>query len=280
MVNYRTRRLVIVALMLLACALMVFDHTARKSGPRVWLNQVMSSFLPLLTKPSQLLQALTDGFESRSQQSAALQILRAQKSALNVDQLTMASLRAENARLRRSLQLKQRGQAPGPMLAQVVLSVNSPYGTKLMLDQGRIDGVERNAIVIDELGIVGQIDEVYEHHSLLILIADPSHQLPVRVLPTNTSAIVQAHGDLFQLSLQYIPQAQPPKLGSQVVTSGLGGRFPVGYPVGIITAVEESEQGQFARIELRPSANLDQLDLVYILPPREPELSESMDLSR
>jgi len=182
----------------------------------------------------------------------------------------MAALRAENERFRALLDTRSR-VADRMTVAEVLAVDMDPLRHRIVLNKGSPQGVYTGQVLLDANGVVGQIirDQIYTSEA--ILITDPDHAVPVEVVRNGMRTIAVGTGDLDQLSLPFLTRNADVKAGDLLVTSGLGGRFPAGYPVGTITAVDGSEGDAFLEVTARPAANLDRLHEVLLVFSPEPE---------
>ena len=119
--------------------------------------------------------------------------------------------------------------------------------------------------MIDQQGVIGQIVRADPLTSTAILITDPNHALPIQIDRTGTRTLALGTGQFQELELRHIPNNEDVKAGDRLVTSGLGGRFPRGYPVGTVTKVEFDPGSPFAHIVARPVAQLDRIREVMLL---------------
>ena len=126
-----------------------------------------------------------------------------------------------------------------------------------MLDVGGNDGVHVGQAMIDAGGVLGQVIEVTPRHSTALLLTDPEHAVPVQVARTGLRAIAYGTGRTDMLRLPSIPQSGDIRVGDRLVTSGIGGRFPAGFPVGVVESVQPDETQLFVVAEARPAARLD-----------------------
>lgn len=101
--------------------------------------------------------------------------------------------------------------------------------------------------------------------STAILITDPNHALPIQIDRTGARTLALGTGKFQELELRHIPNNEDVKVGDLLVTSGLGGRFPHGYPVGAVTKVNRNPGSPFAHIVARPVAQLDRIREVMLL---------------
>jgi len=125
------------------------------------------------------------------------------------------------------------------------------------VNKGELDGVYKGQPVLDAQGLMGQVIEVLPYTSRVILIADSNHAIPVQVNRNGVRAIAVGSGQLNELVLIYVPDTADIKAGDMLVSSGLGNRFPQGYPVGVIKSVEHDPGEPFAIVSAEPSAYLD-----------------------
>lgn len=175
-----------------------------------------------------------------------------------------SELAAENARLRGLIDstLVVDGRV---LIAEIVGVDPDPFRHIVMVNKGEPDGIYIGQAVLDARGVMGQVIEVGPQSSRVMLVADREHALPVRIARNGIRAIVAGTGEIDHLSLQYVPESADVKVGDQLLSSGLGLRYPAGYPVGIITRVNKTGGSEFADITARPAAELDRSRHVLML---------------
>jgi rod shape-determining protein MreC len=135
------------------------------------------------------------------------------------------------------------------------------------LAAGTRDGVHVGQAVIDAGGLMGQVIATTGNSATVLLLTDPDHAVPVTVARNGVRLIVYGRGD--KLELRDIPLSAGVEVGDEIVTSGLGGRFPAGFPVGSITALRPDDTHAFLVGELKPAAQLDRGRDVLLLRPGE-----------
>ena len=168
----------------------------------------------------------------------------------------MDTLEAENDRLRAMLDSSQR--VADRMLVAEILSVDpDPYRQRFTINRGVLNGVYAGQALLDADGVVGQIDIVDALTSQAVLISDANHGLPVAVNRTGLRTIALGTGETGLLSLPYLTNSADVREGDLLVTSGLGGVFPPGYPVGRVSVVQRRPGQSFAHVLAQPSAGLD-----------------------
>jgi rod shape-determining protein MreC len=179
--------------------------------------------------------------------------------------LQLASLRAENVRMRQLLGASE-------LIEERVLItelVGTPPDTethRLIIDRGRLENVREGLPVIDAGGIFGQVRIAGDENSEIILISDREHAIPIEVLRTGERSIAAGTGSYDELRLRNVAPTMDIQVGDQLVSSGLAQKFPRGYPVGVVTAVEEIGSSPFLQVSVEPSAGLQtstQLLLIF-----------------
>lgn len=182
------------------------------------------------------------------------------------------ALTAENKRLR-SLFEGAQGQEFEYRFAELLQVDLDPFSHKILIDRGFLDGVNRGQAVIDGEGVMGQVEEVHPHFSRVRLISDPNHALPVQINRTGLRTIAFGSGETGNLSLSSVPRQADVRKGDLIVTSGMGDRFPGGYPVARVTTIDREEGKTFAQVEASPLAALGRGRevLLIVTPPPEPK---------
>lgn len=189
--------------------------------------------------------------------------LRAENEHLKIEvliyqrkQQQMAALAAENVRLRQLLNGKDMLQ-DRVLIAELIGVSPNPLSHVVMINRGSNEGVYEGQPVLDAFGLMGQIIDVDENTSRVLLISDSTHAIPVQVNRNGVRAIAEGTGDLNRLSLRHVSINADIREGDILVSSGLGERFPVGYPVAEVEQVVRNSGQAFARVIARPMARLD-----------------------
>ncbi|MDO1527682.1 rod shape-determining protein MreC [Fulvimonas sp. R45] len=249
----------------LAMVLMVLDH---RNG---WLWRVrygaavvVEPLYRLAGLPAAGMHALGVAFSDRQRLTEQNQRLREDLLLANAKLNRMAAVAEQNERLkelldtRHSLKLKVQ-------LARVVGVDLGAYRHRLLLDVGARQGVQPGQPVIDAHGVMGQVVQVLPTTSVVMLVTDPDDAVPVVVERTGLRTVAYGSRDGGQLTLPDIPRAADVKAGDRLITSGIGGRYPPGFPVGEVQAVAPSPTGMFLEAHARPSADLDRSQDVLVL---------------
>ena len=168
----------------------------------------------------------------------------------------MAALTAENNRLRDLLGSAAKLQ-DNVVVAELIGVDPDPEKHEVVIDKGTSDGVFIGQPLLDAKGLMGQVVGVSRYSSRVLLISDPSHSVPVQVARSNLRLVAQGTGATSRLELMYVQSTADVRTGDLLISSGLGGRFPVGYPVGIVNKVEHRAGRPFAAVTAIPSALLD-----------------------
>ena len=251
----------LLAWVLVSCVLLVLDaKTPLFERAREVLAVPVSAFYFVADAPhkfgAQGAQALASRFEL-VERNAALnrQLVEMRALASYYD-----SVQRENTRLRELLDAGAR--VPDDVLVAELVGV-SAAPREIVVDKGRLSGVEVGQAVIDSAGLVGQVVEAARFTSRVLLITDPSHSVPVRVVRNDVLSIATGAGEA--LALKDVAVTLDIAQGDRLVSSGLGGRFPPGYPVGVVDSVSRDQTEQFANVIVRPSASLDRTQQVLVV---------------
>ena len=194
--------------------------------------------------------------------------LRTQQIMQKIQMQKLAALEAENIRLRELLDASF--EVGEKRLIAELMSVNlDPYKHQIVINKGTLDDVFPGQPILDAAGVMGQIVHAGPYTSTAILITDTSHAIPVQVNRNGLRSIAIGSGTINRLELPYIPNNSDILPGDLLVTSGLGGRFPPGYPVATVGAVQHDPGRSFARVMAEPLAQLNQSREVLLVWPGE-----------
>lgn len=244
-------------LIVLALVLLVLDH---REGH---LDRARDA-LTALTYPIQLIVDLPVRTTERARESLTghtelleeLRELRSEQLENRAKLQRLESLEAENRRLRELLDSAERvGER---FLAAELLRVElDPFHHRVVLNRGSRDGVYQGQPLLDADGVMGQVTRIGPFGAEAVLLTDPGSATPVELVRNGLRTIAIGSGDLTRLELPYLPNSADIEEGDLLVTSGLGMRYPRGYPVARVTEVERRPGETFARIEARPTAALN-----------------------
>lgn len=263
---------------LLSIALMFLDSRFKTwTDPvRYQLNGLFAPVYEVMSWPGRASEWLVEAGMSGEAVREENRYLKSQLLVLSGRLQKFSELAAENARLRGLIDstVVVDGRV---MIAEIVGVDPDPFRHIVMVNKGEPEGIYVGQAVLDARGIMGQVIEVGPQTARVMLIADREHALPVRVARNGVRAIVAGNGDIGQLTLQYVPESADVKVGDLLLSSGLGLRYPAGYPVGVVTRVNRNSGSEFADISARPAAELDRSRHVLMLfsRPAKPAVPES-----
>lgn len=199
--------------------------------------------------------------------------LRARQLLLEAKLQRLLALERENEQLRELL--SSSSHLSGKTLVAQLLAVdNDPLSQRVTLDKGSHDGVFIGQPVLDAYGVMGQIVDVAPFTSQAMLISDSLSAIPVQNNRNGMRSAVAGRGYADQLTLLNVSITADVAVGDVLVTSGLGGRFPFGYPVGEIVSIQQNSEERFAVISVKPRAHLNKSRQVILLWPSE-DLTQS-----
>ncbi len=179
----------------------------------------------------------------------------------------LAQLEAENTRLRKLLDVKEREKANGHV-AQILYTARDPFSRKVIVDKGQQADISAGLPAIDEAGVVGQVTRVFPFSAEITLITDKDQVVPVQVVRTGQRSVVFGLGN-GQLELRYMPANADIQVGDLLVTSGLDDIYLPGFPVAKVVNIERDSAYSFARIFCVPIAGVENFGEVMILAPRQ-----------
>jgi rod shape-determining protein MreC len=241
----------------LSAFLMTADHKAE-------YLQTLRSALSAVVYPLQYAVHLPiRGAAWLAQNLSSRDALIQQNERLKVDRLRLqvgleklAELESENRRLRTLLDSSVK-TAEKVLIAELLSVDMNPFNRRIVLNKGRRHGVYAGQSLVDSQGVMGQVTNVGPFSSTALLITDPSHALPVQSHRTGLRAVAVGSGAADLVTLSHIPNNADIRIGDLLLTSGLGGRFPHGYPVGRVTRVQRDSGQPFASVDIEPSARLE-----------------------
>ncbi len=217
-----------------------------------------------LTDRAELAEKLNAQAETALRQSTELLALRAQA--------------AESVRVRALLGDEPLATSKG-LIARVLSVDLDRYSQRIAIARGARDGVLVNSVLIDEKGLLGQVTEVGASTAIAILLSDVNHRVPAEIVRNGLRVYVVGLGRDAALALDRMALNADIKIGDQLQTSGLGGVFPAGLPIGHVVSVARADGDSFAQATLIPAARLGLSKLVLVLPPR-PNIGPVFDLRR
>jgi rod shape-determining protein MreC len=186
----------------------------------------------------------------------------------NLQLQRFAALEEENRRLR-DMRENTTGIAEKVLVASILNVDLDPFRHRVLLDKGARDGVFRGQAVLDGEGIFGQVAKVNAATAEVILISDAEHAIPVQSNRSGVRTIAVGTGDANKLSLPFVTVEADLQEGDLLLSSGMGGVFPPGYPVAQVSKVKRAGS-TFAVVEAKPTAQLDRAREVLLVWFKEP----------
>lgn len=223
---------------------------------RAKMKEAVAPFYVVTDIPRQMNEWRQNTFSSRSDLLIENEALRTELLIHQRKLQQMAALAAENVRLRQLMNATDMLQDK-VLIAELIGVSPNPLSHTVWINRGRQQGVYEGQPLLDAFGLMGQVVEVQENTSQVLLISDVTHALPVQVNRNGVRAIAEGTGDLNRLRLRHVSNTTDIRVGDLVVSSGLGERFPTGYPVGEVDSIIRDPGQPFATVIVRPMARLD-----------------------
>jgi rod shape-determining protein MreC len=228
------------------------------------LVYVTSPFQYMVNWPIKTYQNVTQSVLSQKALVNENMELRYKQVVLKGRLQRLLSLQKENKQLRKLLDYKGPGSGDKFLLAELLSIKTNTYRQMLVLDRGGKDNIFIGQAVFDSLGVMGQIVEVGPYTSTVMLITDPESAVPVKNARTGERAILIGTNHSDELSLINLASTSSVKVGDELLTSGLGKRFPEGYPIGMIRKVIASNNEAFMQVLAKPKAQLGKSRLMLL----------------
>ena len=247
----------LILLSALSVALMFLDHRGHHLEKiRAGLNVLAYPIQLIASVPAYVGGSIGDFFTTRGTLRQDNEKLLAERQGLNAKVQQFDALEEENARLRSML--GSAAQVADKALAAELVEVSSePFTRKIVVAKGSRDGVYVGQSVIDAHGIMGQVTQVASQVSRVTLITDAGHAIPVLDNRSGLRMLVFGTGDPDTLKVPYLTSASDIKEGDLLVSSGMGGTFPPGYPVAQVRRIVNDPNEAFLAITAKPAAQLN-----------------------
>lgn len=265
-----------ILLIFLAIAIMMFDYrTPYLVRVRAVLSDIVSPIQYVVNWPVDIINWISDGIATHQQLVQQNASLQAQQALLNARLQKLIALQKENAQMRDLLASTPQTNTNKTMVAQILAVDTAAYLRQEVIDRGRRDGVYEGQAVIDHSGIVGQVVYVSGLTSRVMLLTDVKSSIPVEDTRNNIRGIVSGTAAANSLALLNIPNTADIKVGDNLVSSGLGLRYPVGYPVGTVSHIVRDPSLSFMQITVSPAAKISQTRLVLLIWPQRQKILDS-----
>ena len=218
----------------------------------------------IATQPGILLDEFSNYLDTQGNLASENMQLRQQHTQYATQLLELQVLQAENTQFRKLFDISQREDFPMQM-AEIIYLERDIFKRKVYVDKGSNKNVVAGQVVMDEVGVVGQVTRVYPWMSEVTLITDKDHAVPIQVLRTGLRAVVFGSGNISNLGLRYMPISSDIQVGDVLVTSGIDGTYPPNLPVAKVVQIERDPAYPFARIVCVPLAGVDQQRQLMII---------------
>lgn len=263
----QARGVTIQALLLISISigLMFVDHRYNHLEiVRSNISMVLSPLRYLVSLPALGGNWASEWFTSHTELLEDNELLQARGRILNAQLQRMQVLEAENTRLR-SLLGSSRKLTDEVIVAELLSVDQNPYRQLIEINKGISDGIEIGQAIIDDFGVMGQVIHINRYSSTIILISDPDHAIPVQFIRSGVRSVAFGNGNTDRLELRFLPATADIQIGDELVTSGLGGRFPADYPVATVVSISEDLTHGFVSVLASPKARLDSSREVLVI---------------
>ena len=233
---------------------------------------IVSSELYSITNiPTKIWNMIQEQFSSHSELLAENERLKAQSLLLEQQLQKLAALTQQNARLRELLNSSSLVDEKVEVAELIGIDPN-PSTFRYLIDKGTSDGVIIGQSVLDATGIMGQVVDIMPHSAWVLIITDTTHSIPIMINRNGVRGIALGTGEDL-LEIRYFPSNEDIKINDLLVTSGLGGNFPVGYPVATVTDIKNNVGTPFSTIYAKPTAAINRSRYVLLIYPQQKRLS-------
>ena len=244
-------------LVVLSVALMVVDARFTLLKPvRSQMSLVLMQSYWITDLPQRLWQGVASQFGSRTELVAENEKLKTENLLLQGRMQKLAALTEQNVRLRELLNSSALVNEKVEVAELIGMDPN-PFTHRIIINKGERDGVVLGQPVLDARGLMGQVVELMPYTSRVLLLTDTTHSIPVQVNRNGLRAIASGTGNPERLELRHVADTADIKVGDLLVSSGLGQRFPAGYPVATVKEVIHDSGQPFAIVRAVPTAALN-----------------------
>lgn len=247
----------LLVLVVLSITLMVVDARFTLLKPmRSQMGLVLMPSYLVTDLPQRLWQGVASQFGSRTELAAENEKLKTEALLLQGRLQKLAALTEQNVRLRELLNSSALVNEKVEVAELIGVDPN-PFTHRILINKGERDGVVLGQPVLDARGLMGQVVELMPYTSRVLLLTDTTHSIPVQVNRNGLRAIASGTGNPERLELRHVADTADIKEGDLLVSSGLGQRFPAGYPVATVKEVIHDSGQPFAIVRAIPTAALN-----------------------
>lgn len=261
----------VMVMVALSLAMMLIDHRTQQFEKfRNILQTVVYPVMFISTIPREMIRGVTGSMEMSSNLQTDNESLRQENLLLHSRLEKLHSLEADNRRLKRLLGQSEQ-IAEHVLLAELVEVSLEPYTQKISLNKGSSDDVYVGQPVINGDGVIGQVVHTSQFQSTVTLLTDPGSAIPVMVMRNGLRGVLFGTGVRNKLAMPYLTADADILVGDLLISSGMGGRFPTGYPVATVTEVRQDPSDEFLTINTLPVTQLDHGREVLLIWPESTE---------
>lgn len=255
-----------ILLLVVSIALMVVDHQQQRLAQlRMILSAVTAPILYAVDLPFDLLREGGQYLQTRQALAQENTRLKQQQLLLNIRLQRLLALETENKRLKMLLDSEAVENTSRVKIAEILKVELDPFSHRVTLNKGTQHDVYVGQPIMDAYGVMGQIVQVGLLDSVALLVTDMNHAIPVQSNRSGARAVATGTGAYHELNLTHVTTTTDIKVGDLLVSSGLGGNFPQGYPVAVVETMSSAPGETFARVTARPQAQLDKTREVLLL---------------
>ncbi len=261
--NFSSYRLIFVVI--LSCVLMYQDYQRTYTEElRTYLSAALYPIQYLVNLPRKIGKSVYGKFLDKEQIINENNKLKEENLNLRIEAQKVYSLESENKGLREIINIEPR-PIDSSIFAEIISINPIPNNHQILINKGSRDGTKIGSTVIDSTGIVGHIirDQIFA--SEVLLVTDLEHAIPVEIVRTQQRTIAVGTGDYNKLRINSLATDADIKQDDVVVTSGLGGRYPKGWPIGTVKEITSTVGNSYLEIDITPFADLTTINQVWIL---------------
>ena len=261
--NYSGLRIILI--FILSSGMMYLDFQGNYTDRlRSYLSVAVLPIQVAANAPKKIINNLKNKFSDRESILTENQLLKKENIQLYSKVQQTYKLEAENKRLFELLKAKPE-DGKNFIFADIIAVNQDNDKHQIIINKGSMDGIELGAAIADSKGIIGHIVRDQVLASEVLLISDPEHGIPIEIARNGLRAIAIGIGSYDEIILNNLPNNSDIKINDVLITSGLGGRYPEGYPVAIISNIERVKGDSYLSIGAKPIANLKNINEVLVI---------------
>ncbi len=263
--RYRYSAYRLVFTLILSFGVMYLDFNGKYLNTlRSYLSAAVYPVHVLVNAPKNLFSSISGNINKQEKLDLKNQEIKAENIILKSKIQQVYKLESENKRLRTLLDSKPEYQ--NELTFAEIVSINNDVNKhRFMINKGSQENVYSGDVVSDSEGIIGQVIRDHIFGSEVLLITDPEHAIPIEIARNGLRSIALGVGNYEYIVLNYLPVSADIKKGDVLITSGLGGKYPEGYPVATVESISNLTGEPFLKIEAKPFAELRNINEVWVI---------------